>query len=145
MKKAVLISLISLFFVANHVQSQQWQQSWNTAKQLAKTENKKLLLSFSGSDWCLPCMRMRKFVLSSDEFVKYANQHLILYNADFPRKKGTLTKDQIAVNGSLADKYNSEGYFPLTILFDPHGKIIKEWNGLYTKGVVNFIQEINGE
>jgi thioredoxin-related protein len=145
MKKTILISLIGLFFLATHVQSQQWQKSWDVSKQLAKTENKKILLNFSGSDWCLPCMRMHKFILSSDEFVKYADQHLILYNADFPRKQGTLTKEQIAVNRSLADKYNSEGHFPLTILLDPDGKVIKEWNGYYTKGVQNFIQEINGE
>ena len=106
-------------------------------------ENKFILLNFSGSDWCIPCMRLRKEVLDDDVFSKYAAHHLILVNADFPRKKSNQpSKEQQKINDNLADTYNSQGSFPLTILLDSNGNKLKIWDGFYKNGAVGFVNEI---
>jgi len=142
-KRNAFITLISMFLFLTTAHGQQWQHNWNEAKQTAQKENKNILLNFSGSDWCLPCMRMHKNVFGSSEFITYSNQSLVLYNADFPRnKKNQHSKELETQNNLLADKYNSEGHFPFTVLLDPNGKVLKQWNGFYSGGVENFIAEI---
>jgi len=66
-----------------------WINNLEDAKKLAKKEQKLILLNFSGSDWCIPCMRLKKEVFDSEAFTKYAANHLVLVNADFPGKKIT--------------------------------------------------------
>ena len=103
-----------------------------------------IVLNFSGSDWCGPCIRMRKEIFEADAFQDYAEQKLVLVNADFPRlKKNQLSKEQTKLNESLADKYNPEGKFPLTILFDDTGKVLKQWEGCPNESPEKFVTEIN--
>jgi thioredoxin-related protein len=107
-----------------------WGTDFSVAKQKAKSENKYILLNFSGSDWCIPCIRMHKEIFDSKEFSDLANEKLVLVSADFPRlKKNKLSKEQTKRNNGLADIYNKEGSFPLTLLLDKDGKLIKRWDG----------------
>ena len=69
---------------------------------------------------------------------------MLLVRADFPRlKKNQLDKKQTAQNEALAEKYNQEGKFPLTVLVSPEGKVLKEWDG-YPAGITatSFVQEV---
>lgn len=107
-----------------------WETDFSAAQQKAKTEHKLILLNFSGSDWCGPCIKMHKDVFESAVFKNYADTALVLINADFPRlKKNKLSKEQQDKNDKLADKYNSKGIFPLTVLLDADGKVIASWEG----------------
>ena len=120
-----------------------WLTDLNKAEQIAKTEHKLILLNFSGSDWCIPCMKLRADIFNSDAFTQYANHNLILVNADFPRKKkDQLSKEQQKENDELAAKYNPEGRFPFTILLDSNGNKLKVWDGYYSQGPGNFVNEI---
>ena len=64
-----------------------WTSDFDEARALATKHEKLILLNFSGSDWCLPCMRLRKDVFETQEFRAYASENLVLVNADFPRQK----------------------------------------------------------
>lgn len=120
-----------------------WLHDINAAKETAKKENKLILLNFSGSDWCIPCIKMEDEVFNTDLFANYAKDQLVLVNADFPRKKkNLLTKDQQSINDHLAEKYNPGGSFPYTVLLDSAGNKLKIWDGYYKNGVEKFIQEI---
>lgn len=120
-----------------------WLVDFNEAKNLSKEKHEYILLNFSGSDWCSGCIKMHKDIFESSTFQDYAKDHLVLLNADFPRsKKNTLSADQQKKNNALADKYNNEGEFPLTVLLDNEGNVIKKWSGFYTKGSENFVNEI---
>ena len=100
------------------------------ARQLAQKEHRHLLLNFSGSDWCGPCILLRKDVLDDPAFARLADSELVLVNADFPRmKKNQLSKEQQELNDRLADQYNSKGQFPLTLLLTADGRILKQWEG----------------
>lgn len=120
-----------------------WENDFSKAKQTATTEHKYILLNFSGSDWCGPCIRLHKEIFDSELFAAFANDKLVLVNADFPRqKKNQLPKNQQAQNEQLADKYNTAGSFPLTLLLDADGKVVKVWDGFYKAGTAKFIDEI---
>ncbi|MBP8115870.1 MAG: thioredoxin family protein [Chitinophagaceae bacterium] len=120
-----------------------WENDFEQAKKKAETEHKYILLNFSGSDWCGPCIRLTKDVFESASFVTFSSGSLVLVNADFPRlKKNQLSKEQQKKNDKLADKYNSQGVFPLTLLLNEKGKIIKSWEGNPGLSTEQFISQI---
>ena len=119
-----LLSLL-LFLGCALLQAQQWESSFENAQTKAAAENKKVLLVFSGSDWCIPCIRLEDKVWKSQEFINYAASSLYLYRADFPkRKKNQLPADKKAENEALAALYNKKGYFPWVVVFSANGKAI---------------------
>lgn len=120
-----------------------WENDFEQAKKKAETEHKYILLNFSGSDWCGPCIRLTKDVFESASFATFSSENLVLVNADFPRlKKNQLSKEQQKKNDKLADKYNSQGVFPLTLLLNEKGKIIKSWEGNPGLSTEQFISQI---
>lgn len=109
----------------------EWKTDFEAAKQQAKQSNKLILLNFSGSDWCIPCIKMKKEIFSNEDFRKFADSNLVLVNADFPRSKKNQPEDKVAhQNDDLAEKYNPKGHFPFTLLLDAEGNVLKTWDGL---------------
>jgi thioredoxin-related protein len=105
--------------------SQNWNTNFEEAKAKAVKENKNILLVFSGSDWCGPCIKLEKIVWKSPEFQAEADKNWVIYRADFPNKrKNQLAPDIVESNNKLAEKYNKNGIFPLVMLLDPKGKVI---------------------
>jgi thioredoxin-related protein len=126
--------------------SVEWLNNFDTAKEAAARDNKFILLNFSGSDWCAPCIKMKKEVFENEDFLSIAQQKLILVRADFPRsKKNQLTKEQIKHNEALAEKYNGLGKFPYTLLLDSNGKVIREWDGYVFASHEKFIDQLRKE
>ncbi|HIP33197.1 MAG TPA: thioredoxin family protein [Bacteroidia bacterium] len=102
-----------------------WLTSFEQAKTLAEKQNKKILMSFSGSDWCANCMRLDKTLFQAEEFKMYAEKNLILLKVDFPsRKKNALSNEQQDHNDKLADKYNQKGMFPNVAIVDYKGGVL---------------------
>ncbi|GAB3569538.1 hypothetical protein GCM10027578_24090 [Spirosoma luteolum] len=124
--KLLLISLLTLFTVA----APGWQLNFEQAKAEARQDHKLILLNFSGSDWCGPCIKLKKDIFESAEFGQFATEKLVLVRADFPRlSKNQLDARQTAHNEALAERYNPQGKFPFTVLLDPTGKVLKSWEG----------------
>ncbi len=130
---------IFLFFII----PLQWEPNFEQAKKLAKEKNELILLNFSGSDWCVPCIGLRQEFLEKTAFSEFASKNLILFNADFPRKKkNTGSIEQIKQNEALAEQYNMNGIFPLTLLLNSEGKVLKTWEGKPKISVEQWIDEI---
>jgi hypothetical protein len=107
-----------------------WHYNMDEARAIAHKEHKHILLNFSGSDWCGPCIMLRRQILDDTVFLQMADTSLVLVNADFPRKKkDQLSPQQQSINNALADQYNSEGQFPRTLLLNADGKVLKTWDG----------------
>jgi thioredoxin-related protein len=133
---ASLIIISSIF-------STGWETDFESAKQKAHQEHKYILLNFSGSDWCGPCIRMKSEIFENAGFKNYADSNLILINADFPRsKKNQLEKQQQEKNDKLAEKYNPGGSFPFTVLMNEDGKVLNNWEGFPGKGATDFIKQV---
>lgn len=127
--KYVLIAFFSICFTFSSI-AQDWGHNYLQAKDAAIKEHKFILVNFSGSDWCGPCIRLHKEVFTTDAFIKVANEKLVLVNADFPRyKKNQLPAAQQKINESLAEQFNNKGIFPLTVLVSTQGKVIRSWDG----------------
>ncbi|MES1225015.1 MAG: thioredoxin family protein, partial [Bacteroidota bacterium] len=57
-----ILAAISLFHFIN------WHNNLSEAKELAKKEHKHIMLNFSGSDWCGPCIRMHEEIFDNNTF-----------------------------------------------------------------------------
>lgn len=123
--------------------AQNWQYNFEKAKEIALKERKPIILVFSGSDWCGPCIKLDNQIWKSDEFKTYSAKNYILVKADFPRKKSnSLSKEQLAHNENLAEKYNKKGYFPMVIVFNTEGILIGEtgYKNLLPKEYIQHLQ-----
>ncbi len=101
-----------------------WKTNLDEAKKIAEKENKVILMDFSGSDWCGWCIKLEKEVFATQAFKDFAKENLVLMLVDFPRRKQIDPATKTA-NGSLAKKYNVEG-FPTVILMDSKGNVIAQ-------------------
>lgn len=120
------------------------QNRLENAKKEAMENKELILLNFSGSDWCIPCIKLHKNIIETEDFSKLRSDKIIVYiNADFPRnKKNQLSSDIKKENASLADQYNPKGLFPYTLLLNSDGKVVKKWEGLPSENALAFSKEI---
>ena len=122
-----------------------YASTWDDTKAQAKQENKLILLKFSGSDWCGPCIQLQKVIFDDPVFEQFAHEKLVLFKADFPRlKKNQLPKEQQAINDQLAETYNPEGEFPCMVLIDAQGNTLRKWHGYDKKHTVqDYMADVN--
>jgi thioredoxin-related protein len=123
--------------------SYEWLDDIEKAKEVARSKNQYILLNFSGSDWCAPCILMKKEIFSSNTFITYANDNLVLLQADFPRlRKNKLDETKLKRNEALADHYNPQGKFPYTVLLNFEGKVVASWEGYQSTTPEKFVDQI---
>ncbi|PSL44284.1 thioredoxin-related protein [Chitinophaga niastensis] len=89
----------------------------------AQQTGKKILLIFSGSDWCIPCIRFHKKILSDSTFQHFASEYLVLLEADFPQHK-KIPEPLRSQYDVLAEQFNPDGEFPQVVLLSPEKKLI---------------------
>jgi thiol-disulfide isomerase/thioredoxin len=120
-----------------------WSGNFNETAKIAKESNKLILINFSGSDWCGPCIRLKNEIFATEVFEKFASEKLLLVRADFPRqKKNKLPETQVNLNEILAERYNKDGKFPFTLLVNSEGKILKTWDGLPKENAAQFVKQL---
>jgi thiol:disulfide interchange protein len=116
-----------------------WETDVDAAIALAKKDGKSVMLEFTGSDWCPPCIMMGKKVFSKPEFVKAASKDFVLVHLDFPKGDKELAEK----NKPYADKYEIEGY-PTVILLDSEGKEFTRFFASQYPDVDKFLAHLKG-
>ncbi|MEM7101652.1 MAG: thioredoxin family protein [Bacteroidota bacterium] len=102
-----------------------WQQDFQSAMTMSEESGHPVLMVFSGSDWCRPCMKLKEQVLESSDFYQFAENHLVLLEVDFPRsKKNQPSKEQQLHNEKLAERFNPQGIFPYVLLLNSHEEVM---------------------
>lgn len=142
MQKLFLLSLLGLLGL--HVSlsaGDAWLTDYEAAKTQAAAEQKPLLLEFTGSDWCPPCMRLNKEVFSQKTFLDYAAEELVLVKLDFPRKKEQ-SAELKAQNVALRDQFGIRGY-PTIVLLTPQGELIDQ-TGYRRGGAAAYVKHLQG-
>ncbi|MGB1037397.1 MAG: thioredoxin family protein [Bacteroidia bacterium] len=125
MKKSIL-TVLSIVFILGFSPTSSFESFENSLEQ-AKKSNKNLLLIFSGSDWCKPCILLKKNILDTEEFSTFSDSNFIQLHLDFPYKKANqLEKEEKLRNEKLAERYNSEGVFPKIVIIDYQQNILGE-------------------
>ncbi len=108
----------------------------------ARSENKLVLLDFTGSDWCPWCIKFDHDVLSTGQFASYANAKLVLVKVDFLRR--TPQSDDVKqTNGALAKQFGVNG-FPTYVLLNAAGKELGRQVGYLNGGPNAFIAKLEG-
>jgi len=119
-----------------------WEDNLETALQKAKTENKAVLVNFTGSDWCVWCQKLSAEVFSKSEFEDFADDNLILVKLDFPQKIEQSAETKL-YNNQLAQRFNVKG-FPTILLFNSQGKMVLQ-TGYQPSGSVSYVEHLKNK
>lgn len=120
MRMWVVIAAFFLGIVVCNGGDNGWLNDFEAAKKASAEKKLPILADFSGSDWCGWCIKLDKEVFSQTEFKNFASSNLVLFIADFPRRKEqtSAVKEQ---NNKLSAEFGIEG-FPTVLLLDSNGK-----------------------
>ena len=130
MKKFKYVLLLIIIIIANNnVIAQKsidlnWQTDFEEAKQLADSQNKLILIYFTGSDWSQSCKRLNTDFFYTEDFQELAQKYLILVRINSPRRSGLISGFQESKNLDLKKRYDQK-VFPTVIITDAEGKTIR--------------------
>jgi protein disulfide-isomerase len=140
MKKLLALLTLAACTLTLSAADDAWLTDFAKARDLAKAQKKHVLLDFTGSDWCPPCKKLHEVVFSTDEFKKFAKDHLVLVELDFPRSKPQ-SPDLKAANRDLSRAFKIEGY-PTVIVTDADGKELSRKVGFGGQTAAQYIAEL---
>jgi thioredoxin-related protein len=118
-----------------------WLTSVPEAQELAKKENKLVLMDFTGSDWCSWCKKLDAEIFNKPEFAEYAKKNLVLVQLDYPNAKPQ-SPELKSANSALQAKYKIEG-FPTLIVIKPDGTVVWQQVGYLAGGPSALISEVD--
>lgn len=140
MRSVIAAVVLLLGVAANQAAEAVWVTDYEAALKQAKAENKRVLLDFTGSDWCGWCIKLREEVFDTTAFGNYAKDKLVLVEIDFPR--GKAQSDELKKqNAELAKKFKIRGY-PTIILLDGDGKVLGQ-TGYQPGGPYKYIRDLD--
>lgn len=117
-----------------------WTENYDEALAESKAGDRPMFLLFTGSDWCPPCMRLERRVLSSETFAEFAAGNLALMKADFPR--GPQSEAIARQNQALQRQYSIRGY-PTVLLIEPQsGKVIFAESGYGGQSPAAYVESL---
>lgn len=139
---SVLLLMLSVVALAASRQKEStgWTNDFKKSSALARSENKYMLLNFTGTDWCSWCIKLQREVFSKNNFKKFANKSLVCVEIDFPKK----TKQTEAIkkqNRKLKERYWVNAY-PTIIILTPDGKLIGKIIGYRGGGSGKYIEQL---
>ncbi len=125
MNKLAPFVFVFALLIASIVQAQDWKYDFEEALALAKEKDQNIVLLFTGSDWCPPCIKLERKIFSNPDFKEFADQNFVWVKADFPKcKKNRLPENQQLKNSILAERYNKKMIFPVILVIDKKGKVL---------------------
>lgn len=121
-----------------------WYTNFEQAQAAAQKENKDLLINFSGSDWCIFCIKLEKEVFSQDSFAKEAEKYFVFMLVDFPGDPSSQPAEIRKQNEQLAERYHFRKLFPTLYLARPDGTpyAMAEYQGIGPKEYLDYLLKI---
>lgn len=80
-----------------------------------------VLLEFTGSDWCPPCIALENEVLSQSAFARAIEERALLVKLDFPRDRTKLPEAERRRNFQLQERYGVQAY-PTVVIVNAEGE-----------------------
>ena len=134
-----LFAALTLVLSSTLALAQHWHTDYEEAARRARRENKRLLIDFTGSDWCRWCIKLDREVFSTPRFKQYADHNLVLLKVDFPRRR-PLPPPLRRQNEALARQYRITEY-PTIVVQSPNGRPLQRFG--YVPGGANaFIRKL---
>ena len=128
MKKIAVIIFICYCFASLHSQNNKpisltWHTNFEEAKLIAHSQNKHILIYFTGSDRSIPCNMLNNDFFNTERFKKIADKHLVLLKIYNPRRPGIVSRFQQDKNLEISRKYKQRVH-PTVVLTDADGNQI---------------------
>ena len=98
-----------------------WVSDFEKARQTAAKEGKDLLMNFTGSDWCVWCVKLKKEVFDLEAFKMAVPKNFVLVELDYPQDPSKLSKAVQEQNERLRQQFPIPGY-PTILLADASGR-----------------------
>ena len=117
-----------------------WLTDFESARQAAKKSDNPILIEFTGSDWCAPCIRLEKQVFKQEPFLSFAREHLVLVYCDLPFRK-KISPEQKDHNEALSKRYKAKVY-PVILLVDHTGKAFFRQDGYRGETGESFVRKL---
>ncbi len=145
-KMSFFLLLLALVVQNGFAQDASTEDLWFTqieeAKAQAQANNQPIVMIFSGSDWCRPCMAMKNRVLDNKVFTDFAKENVVLLEVDFPRRsQNKLSPEQTKHNNDLAEKYGPK-VFPTLVIVDSSGQEIDRMGYQSSLAAVDYVKYI---
>lgn len=135
MIRRLILLAVAMLTTLGTAGAEEWLTDYKEAVTKAADEKKPLLMNFTGTNWCPPCIQLEKRVFSQQEFKEYAAKNLVLLKLEFPppgqtelapppaplRASEPMTMEKLRENMLLAEQYRIEGY-PTVLLLSPETK-----------------------
>lgn len=97
-----------------------WHTDYDTALKAAKKEDKPMLVYFTGSDWCKPCVKLKKDFFNTPEFAQAAKSYVVVM-LDIPYRDDIISPEQKKINKETQKQLNVEK-FPTVLALDNRGR-----------------------
>lgn len=141
MKKILILLLFPLILNSQgnlKVNStKEWLTNYEEAIKKATKEKKNVLIFFTGSDWCQPCIALKKDFFETPAFDDYAKNYVLLY-VDIPRNKNLLDEKKLKQNKELASKLNKKGAVPMVKIINEDGEELGAMAGYSMNGAIKY-------
>lgn len=132
MKNLVIVIFFLLSVVSLQAQKTELSLTWlvnlEEAKTISKQTHKPILMYFTGSDWCPPCIGLKKDFFESPEFGQRAEEFVLLM-IDYPRRMDILSEEQLAYNKKIVGEYNKDKSFPKILILNHSGNELGRLSG----------------
>ena len=120
---ASIVMSVNLY-TADQAKDSGWIEKYDEAVAASKKSGLPILAGFTGSDWCILCIKLHKEVFSTQEFKEWATKNVVLLELDFPHNEtqDNAIKDK---NEELSKKYDIDK-FPTILILDATGNKLGE-------------------
>ena len=120
-----------------------WVEDFEAARLQAAKEGKYVLLAFSGSDWCGPCIALEREVLSQKAFTEELAKRFLLVMVSVPRDKSTMSELALTQNDGLKQRYGVHGFPTLVVVNPADGDAVKRMSGYRAGAPRGFMDRLN--
>ena len=121
-----------------------WIVDFKEAQKRAAAEGKDILMEFTGSDWCPPCIQLKKNVLDSEVFQTKAPEQFILLKLDSPKDKSHQTPEEIEQYQKLSAQFKITGV-PTIVLADPQGRPFAKMVGYGGEPAADYVKRLGDQ
>ncbi len=105
-----------------------WSEDYKSILKKAKRNHKNIIVYFSGSDWCKPCIKLKKDLFEQQSFSNIAENYNLLY-VDIPQNQDLISASQYKKNKELMAELNPRKVFPTVMILDSRGRVKEKISG----------------